>query len=125
MATDSRLTGRDGEVWHRYAVLSQTQEKIASELGISQSQVSNIIKKVREKLPQQTREEIAAERAEQLRAVAEAFLPKALAGSKDAAQTLIKLQEREAKLLGLDSAVKQEITADIKYEVVGIDPEDV
>ena len=36
---------------------------------------------------------------------------------------LLKIQERRARLLGLDSATKTEISGGVKYELVGIDPD--
>jgi predicted DNA-binding protein YlxM (UPF0122 family) len=42
-----------------------------------------------------------------------------------AAATLLKIDEREAKLLGLDSAKKIDMSGTITYELVGIDPADL
>lgn len=35
---------------------------------------------------------------------------------------LLKISERRAKLLGLDSAEKVEVSGGVKYEIVGVDP---
>jgi hypothetical protein len=42
-----------------------------------------------------------------------------------AAATLLKIDERESKLLGLDSAKKVDMSGSITYEIVGIDPADL
>lgn len=36
---------------------------------------------------------------------------------------LLKIQERRARLLGLDAATKTEVSGGVKYELVGIDPD--
>jgi hypothetical protein len=36
-----------------------------------------------------------------------------------------KFQDREAKALGLDAEKKIEVSGGIKYELVGVDPEDL
>ena len=38
---------------------------------------------------------------------------------------LLRIQERQAKVTGLDAATKVDITGDVKYEIVGIAPEDL
>lgn len=42
-----------------------------------------------------------------------------------AVDRLLRIQERRSKLLGLDSAVKQEISGGVTYQVVGVDPEEL
>jgi hypothetical protein len=42
-----------------------------------------------------------------------------------AIKTLLQIQERRAKLLGLDSATKVDVSGGLKYELVGVDPGDV
>ena len=120
---DDRLSERDTQIWHQYAVLSWTQYKIAECHDISQSEVSRILKKVREQIPQQTRDEIVTARIEMLRAVTEAVIPKALTGDKDAVSSLMQLQAREAKLLGYDAPEKQDVKNDVtvRYVVEGLD----
>ncbi|WP_413102228.1 helix-turn-helix domain-containing protein [Streptomyces sp. Inha503] len=36
---------------------------------------------------------------------------------------LLRIQERRAKLLGLDAATKTQVSGGVRYELVGIDPE--
>jgi predicted transcriptional regulator len=118
---NEHLLGRNGEVWRKYAIFGWTQERIAKECGVSQARVSQIVNAVRESIPKQTRDEIVTERVEQLKAVVDAVMPEALNGDKDAVSSLIKLQERESKLLGLDSATKTDMSGEIRYEIVGVD----
>ncbi|HEU4753929.1 MAG TPA: sigma factor-like helix-turn-helix DNA-binding protein [Armatimonadota bacterium] len=60
MGERDRLVGRNGKIWRLYC-RGWTQERIAQEFEISQQRVSQIIRQVRDSLPQQTREEVAAE----------------------------------------------------------------
>lgn len=46
-------------------------------------------------------------------------------GRLQAMQTVKALQERKAKLLGLDSAVKAEVQASITYTIQGADPDNI
>jgi predicted transcriptional regulator len=119
------LIGRNGEVWRRFAIYGWNQERIAKEYGITQGRVSQIIKDVRESIPKQTRDEIVTERVEQLKAVVDAVMPDALTGDKDAASILLKLQERESKLLGLDSVTKIDQSIGITYVVKGVPDADI
>jgi hypothetical protein len=38
---------------------------------------------------------------------------------------LLRIAERRAKLLGLDSAQKVDVSGGVKYEIVGVDPKDL
>lgn len=124
MSEQDRLDGRTGRVWQMY-IRMQTQQAIADELGISQSRVSKIIAEVRASIPQQTREEIVQERVEQLRILGNSVFAAADDGDPQAINAFLKIQEREAKLLGLDSAIKQEVDATVRYEIAGVDEGDV
>lgn len=42
-----------------------------------------------------------------------------------AAQLLLKASEQQAKRLGLDAATKIESTATVRYEIAGVDPDDL
>lgn len=119
--------GRNGRVWQLYAVRGWTQEQVAEELGISQAHVSRIISEVRKEIPLQTREEIVQERVEQIRAIVRVVVEGALEyGDKDAVSSLVKLWEREAKLLGLDAPTKQEIKGRLaRYDISGVNLDDL
>lgn len=120
---EDRLVQRNTLIWHQYAVLSRSQQSIADEHGISQSEVSRIIKRVREQIPEHTRDEIVRDRVELIRAVTEAVVPQALTGDKDAVASLMQLQARESKLLGYDAPDKQDVKNDVtvRYVIEGLD----
>jgi predicted transcriptional regulator len=124
---NAKEEGRNGRVWQLYAVRGWTQEQVAEELGISQARVSQIVSAVRKEIPLQTREEIVQERVEQIRAVVRAVVDAALEyGDKDAVSSLVKLWEREAKLLGLDAPTKQEIKGRLaRYDISGVNLDDL
>lgn len=119
-----RLEGRTGQVW-QMTIAGHTQQAIAEVLGISQSNVSRILAEARKEIPQQTREEIVQERLDLLRSITAGITEAAQEGDRDAIAAILKIQEREAKLLGLDSAVKQEVDATVRYEIAGVDEGDV
>jgi DNA-binding CsgD family transcriptional regulator len=56
-----RLDGRNGEVARRYYLHGHTQQAIADDLGISQSLVSDILKRARTELDGTTRESVKAD----------------------------------------------------------------
>lgn len=119
-----RLEGRTGQVWQLY-IDGHTQQAIAERFGISQSHVSKILAEVRASIPQQTRDEIVRERVEQLAKFRMVLAEAANDGDPQAIQMALKVQEREAKLLGLDSAVKQEVDATVQYRIVGVNPNEI
>lgn len=126
MARDSkqRLEGRTGEIWKLYT-RGMTQHAIAERFEISQSNVSRIIAEVRASIPKETRDEVVQSHIEQLRRINVTVAEAAEDGDPAAIAALIKVQEREAKLLGLDSAIKQEVDATVRYEIAGVDDGDV
>lgn len=122
--TKHRLEGRTGEIWQMY-LKCHTQEAIAEHFNMSQSNVSRILAEVRASIPQASKEEIVQKRVELLDLVATRLAEAAMDGDPAAVTALLKVQEREAKLLGLDSAIKQEVDATVRYEIAGIDEGDV
>lgn len=119
-----RLEGRTGQVWQLY-IDGHTQQAIAERFGISQSNVSNILAEVRASIPSRSREEIVRERVEQLSKFRVVLAEAANSGDPQAIQLALKVQEREAKLLGLDNPVKTEVDATVRYHVAGVDTEDI
>jgi len=97
------LTGENGRVWQLYVVENWTQQEIADELGISRARVSKILAAVRESLPEIDRQEIVRERVIQLRAVANALVPRVLSGDPQSVRAFLKVLDREARYLGLDA----------------------
>jgi transcriptional regulator with XRE-family HTH domain len=147
----SRLEGRDGSVWRAYTIYQRTQEDIAEEFGISQVRVSQIITDTRASIPTEDmdvmrRESIELYRELQRRALeivdlvpAPVFVGKDgsiayddhgelvrdYTGRLRAIETAAKMGEHTRKLMGVDSAIKQELSGTISYEIVGVDPEEL
>ena len=116
-----RLDGRNGEIWRAY-LFGKTQEAIAEEFGIVQQRVSQIIRDVRESLPETDANELRRADLERLDAMLPNNILMAVAGDKDAVNSVLKIMERRAKLLGLDAPTKQEVTGRVaSYRVEGVD----
>jgi plasmid maintenance system antidote protein VapI len=64
MAEGDRLSGRNGEIWRKYVRGRKTMEQLAEEYGISHQRVSQIIKAVRDSIPQETRDQLVREEVE-------------------------------------------------------------
>jgi hypothetical protein len=146
-----RLEGRNGEIWHRYTVRQQTQAMIAEELNISQARVSEIITEVRASIPPIDREQLVASSLELVAYVkqqameivdlagAPVFVGKdgAIAydengqvvrdhsGRLAALKMAMDADNVIAKRLGLDAAQKIEQSGSVRYEIVGVDTEDL
>lgn len=121
MADGDRLAGRNGAIWQAY-IRGATQESIARKFKISQQRVSDVIKQVRDNLPEETKNEIVTREVELLYLTRESvveLMEQARAGGEpkillDAVDRLVRIGERQARLLGLDAATKVEanVTAD-------------
>lgn len=131
----ARLMGRNGEMWQLH-IRGWTQEAIAAKYNLTQGTVSQILKHVRDSIPESKRQEIVAREADFLdelrREVAELFyapLPPAFdrdgsplrdpengvvvrdaTGRLNALTGLLRVMERHSKLLGTDAATKLEAT---------------
>lgn len=120
-ADNHRLDGRNGQVWQEY-LQGRTQEAIAEKVGVSQQRVSQIIKKVRESIPDPDLEEMRRVDIERLEELLAAHFPHALAGDKDATASVLKILERKAKLLGEDAPTRTEMSGSMAtYRVEGVD----
>ena len=120
-ANGPRLEGRNGEIWRSY-LFGKTQEAIAEEFGLSQQRVSELIRDVRESLPETDLTELRRADLERLDAMLPNNILMAVAGDKDAVSSVLKIMERRAKLLGLDAPTKQEVTGRVaSYRVEGVD----
>lgn len=131
-----RLAGRNGAIWRDYCA-GRTQEALAREYGITQGRVSQIIKTVRDSLPDETREEEIQRSLEMLHdlragaleiwrmAPAPVFVGKEGDPAQDpdtgewvrdhsgrlrALETAVKVDERISRLLGLDAAAKVDVS---------------
>lgn len=126
-----RLAGRNGQIWRDYC-RGVTQQEIGRKYQLSQNRVSEIIKQVRDSIPEHVRADAVTEIREHLRELrAEASRiadmdptpvhhPRTgeilcdldgrpvydYAGKIRAMETALRFAESERKLLGLDAAVK-------------------
>lgn len=147
----ARHEGRNGEVWHRYAVRMQSQERIAEDLGISQVRVSQIIAEVRALIPPVDRQQMVSASLELIAHVKDQALELVdMAGApvfvgKDgqiaydengnvvrdysmrinALKTALAADDVMAKRLGLDAATKVESSGTVRYEIVGVNMDDL
>jgi hypothetical protein len=127
-----RLEGRNGSIYRAY-ILGTTQEELAAQHGLSQERVSQIIREVVASIP----EEDLAERRKrtldvldvigrEMAAIMDAPAAQAYSNGRPmvnddgtpildygsrmaAADRLVKITERQAKLLGLDAAQKVDV----------------
>lgn len=68
-----RLMGRNGELWRAYC-RGTTQEALAAQYGLSQSAVSDAIRKVADSIPMQERQELIAQEVDHFRKMREEIL---------------------------------------------------
>lgn len=142
------LTAQEERAWHLYAVRRWTQHAIADDLGVSQQRISQLLARVRERLPKpdlgemrQQAVDLYADIVRRSYALAELEGAPVTAGkdgdvvvdpesgdvvrdygARLAALRLAKDAEAELrKLMGLDAASKVESTATVRYEVHGVD----
>lgn len=155
MPAPKRLEGRDGEIWQKVTVHRWTQQRVAAEYGISQQRVSQILEEVRariladggmdtaERMRQQSLELYSHLIAEALEVAGRPAPPMFVGkdggiardedgsvvrdvGAKLAALQVAGKMEKEIRtLMGLDAASKAEVAATVKYEVIGVDTEDL
>jgi hypothetical protein len=97
-----RLDGRDGEVWRAY-LYGHTQEQIATDHGISQQRVSQIITEIRDSIPQASKTDAALLDLERLSMLLAGVMPAARDGETKASGAALRILERRAKMLGLDA----------------------
>lgn len=146
------LSEREGEVYRLTVVNRLTQREIAERMGVSQPRVSQILADARAKLPPV---DLAAVRQEALElhldVIRRAYLLAEMNGApvtagKDggvvydpednsivrdytlrmnALALALKADEQRRKLLGADAATKTEVTGSVRYEVIGVDTEDL
>ena len=146
------LSEREEEVYRLTVVNRLTQREIAERMGVSQPRVSQILADARAKLPPV---DLAAVRQEALElhldVIRRAYLLAEMNGApvtagKDggvvydpednsivrdytlrmnALALALKADEQRRKLLGADAATKTEVTGSVRYEVIGVDTEDL
>lgn len=146
-----RLEGRNGEIWHRYAVRGQTLERIAEDLELSAQRISQILEETRKSIAPIDRQKMIEESVELIKFVkdqaieivemagAPVFVGKDgkiardengnvvrdYSGRINASRLALDADNVIAKRLGLDAATKTEVSGGLRCEIVGIDPEDL
>jgi hypothetical protein len=105
-------------IWALYAD-GLTQTEIALRFDCSQQRIAQIIHEYRQTVPQQDREEIIAVMLEQCRVAVAAVMPKVRRGDSVAIRDLLRIQERIARMLGLDQMPKFMVEAanQIRYVI--------
>lgn len=89
-----------------------TQQQIGVKLGLSQSIVSRMLARAREDATAATHEVATIATAEQIARLDRmlvALWEKVRNGNERAVDTVLRIEERRAKLLGLDAAVRKEV----------------
>ena len=89
-----------------------TQQQIGAKLGLSQSIVSRMLARAREDATAATHEVAAIATAEQIARLDRmlvALWEKVRNGNERAVDTVLRIEERRAKLLGLDAATRKEV----------------
>jgi transcriptional regulator with XRE-family HTH domain len=113
-----RLDGRDGEVWRAY-LYGHTQEQIATDHGISQQRVSQIVTEIRESIPQTSKTDAALLDLERLNLMLTGVLPAARDGDTKASGAAMRIIERRARMLGLDATEPLSIVLDRHRDLEG------
>lgn len=109
---NDRLSGRNGAIWQDF-IAGASQQELARRFEISQARVSQIIAEVRDSIPAETKAEVIQRNIDLLARLQERVVktaemtdePKILT---DCVRTLVQMQDRQSKFLGLDAAVKVE-----------------
>lgn len=133
MTERRRLEGRDGRIWRAY-LLGSTQSELAKDHGLSQQRVSEIIAQARAEIPETDLSEARKDHLDVMRVltqtaaeIMEMPLPPAysngrpivdengvmvrdVSGRLSALDRIVKMQERVAKVMGLDAPVKADVT---------------
>lgn len=139
-----RLDGRNGDIWRLY-LSGWSQARIAEHHGIGQQRVSQILREVRESIPEQDRQNVrttVVERLDTMIAEAHEIMrshhyvvsnsgkivcdedghPLRDDGPRlQAAKAIVQFDAERRKLLGLDSPTKLEHSGGVKYEITGLD----
>lgn len=117
---NGRLSARDQQIWDLY-IGGKTQMMLAQQFDVSNQRISQILQEIRASLPPHDRQKTIDLRLDQIAQGVNGVMPGVISGDKDSIASWKILAEREAKLLGLDSAEKVELSGGVRYEVAGID----
>lgn len=115
-ADNGRLSERDQTIWDGY-VGGKTILVLAAEHDLSNQRISQILAEIRASLPPRDRQTVVDLRLDQIGNGVNGVMAGVIAGDKDAIAAWVRLADREAKYLGLDSAEKVEISGGVRYEI--------
>ncbi len=106
------------------------QVDLAERHGVTQQQISLDIKLINKRYQDAARKDTTERIGKQLQmydAIREAHMPFALQGKTRNAEIVMQANAGEAKLLGMDRPVKQEIALDggVRVEIIGMAEEDL
>ncbi len=118
MAETERLDGRDGRIWAAY-VGGASQEAIASEHGISQQRVSQVLAEVRDSIGDAARTDAALLAQERTDALLAAVWPVAMSGDTKAVLAALRVLERQARALGTDAVEPLRVTLERRLDLEG------
>lgn len=147
-ATRSRTWERDFTIWRQYTA-GLTMDELAARFDLSTSRIQQIIAFMRDDVPieeRRARQRRQLEELDRLRQqahdlidrdpipaysngrpieMADGTIAEDHAGRVKAMELLLRVQEREAKALGTDKPVKQEVehTGGVEYRIVGVNPD--
>ena len=145
------LEGRNGEIWRRHVIGGETQEALAVRFDMTPGRVSQIVKDVRENMPDFVRKELLQDSLERnadarrrLMELAEMRGAPVTAGKDgiivrdeddqivrdyslrlNAIKLLMQADDQLAKRMGLDSPTKVESAATVRYEIAGLNDADL
>jgi len=149
--TAPQLEGRNGSVWRAVTIYRRTYEDVAEEFGISKQRVGQIIDETRKNIPTVDMDamrrqslDLYAELTNRALEIAD-LAPAPIFVGKDgniaydtngepvrdysgrlrAMETAAKFDAETRKLMGLDSALKAEISGSMSIEIVGVSPDEL
>lgn len=144
------LTDQEAEVYRLYVVARWSQQKIADHIGVTQPRISYILSSARAKMPPidlvaMRQESISLHHHIQREAIALAEMNGApvtagkdgdviydpegngvvrdFAGRVAALKLALEADRELRKLMGADAATKTEVSGSVRYEIVGVDVE--
>src|SRR3546814_2309925 len=103
-ADNGRLSERDQTIWDGY-VGGKTILVLAKEHDLSNQRISQILAEIRASLPPRDRQTVVDLRLDQIGNGVNGVMAGVIAGYKDAIAAWVRLADREAKYLGLDSEI--------------------
>ena len=109
-------------VWDMY-LAGHPQRIIAKGLGINQQYVSQLLRKIREQIPKESRDDLVQAAEERYNKLRTAHMGAALEGDVDATKVVLAIESDRRKMLGLDAVTKVEQDTTVRYQIRGLDDE--